>query len=108
MSKFDLKSMSRAELQALRAEIDAHDEVLQREAVSKAREEIQAIANSVGIPLKDLMSSLSARQPKAKTTVAVRFRMPDDSSKHWTGRGRQPQWVKDWVDGGKSIDDLRV
>ncbi|MBA4095048.1 MAG: histidinol phosphate phosphatase, partial [Candidatus Accumulibacter sp.] len=26
----------------------------------------------------------------------------------WTGRGRQPKWVKEWVEGGKSLDKLRV
>jgi len=41
-------------------------------------------------------------------TVAVRFRHPDNETQQWTGRGRQPKWVKEWVEGGKSLDKLRV
>ena len=41
-------------------------------------------------------------------SVAVRFRNPDNASQQWTGRGRQPKWVKEWVEGGKSLDKLRV
>jgi DNA-binding protein H-NS len=74
--------------------------------VQKAREQILAIAQSVGMPLKELMAA-SGRGSKG-ATVAVRYRHPQDSSQQWTGRGRQPKWVKEWVDGGKSIDDLRV
>jgi DNA-binding protein H-NS len=40
--------------------------------------------------------------------VAVRYRHPDNASQQWTGRGRQPKWVKEWVEGGKSLDKLRV
>jgi DNA-binding protein H-NS len=73
--------------------------------VAKAREQILAIAQSVGVPIKDLIGN----GIRAKTgTVAVRYRHPDNSAQQWTGRGRQPKWVKEWVDGGKSIDKLRV
>jgi hypothetical protein len=37
-----------------------------------------------------------------------RYRHPDNASQQWTGRGRQPKWVKEWVEGGKSLDKLRV
>jgi len=73
--------------------------------LAKAREQILAIAQGVGVPLKDLI----AGGVRAKTgTVAVRYRHPDDASQQWTGRGRQPKWVAAWVAGGQSIDLLRV
>ena len=40
--------------------------------------------------------------------VAVQYRNPDNASEQWTGRGRQPLWVRHWVESGKSIDLLRV
>lgn len=40
--------------------------------------------------------------------VAVRYRNPSDPGQAWTGRGRQPKWVMDWVQSGKSLDALRV
>ncbi len=74
--------------------------------VQQAREQILAIAQKVGVPLKDLMAPRHAA-PKP-VPVAVRYRHPDNSSQQWTGRGRQPKWVKEWVEGGKSFDKLRV
>jgi DNA-binding protein H-NS len=78
----------------------------EQEEVQKAREQIQAIAQRVGLPLKDLITT-TGRGVKAGS-VAVRFRHPDNSAQQWTGRGRQPKWVKEWVEGGKSLDKLRV
>ena len=101
----DLSNMSVGDLRNLQDQIKQEMKKREHLEVAKAREQIMAIAQSVGVPLKDLM----AAGPRAKSgTVAVRFRHPDNSSQQWTGRGRQPKWVKEWVDGGKSIDKLRV
>jgi DNA-binding protein H-NS len=40
--------------------------------------------------------------------VAPRYRNPADASQQWTGRGRQPQWVKDWLEAGKDIAGLKL
>jgi DNA-binding protein H-NS len=78
----------------------------EQEEVQKAREQIQAIAQRVGLPLKDLIAA-NTRGSKSGS-VAVRYRHPDNQAQQWTGRGRQPKWVKEWVEGGKSLDKLRV
>ncbi len=77
----------------------------EREDLNKAREQIMAIAQQAGIPLKQLI--LDGLQPRTGK-VAVRYRHPDNATQKWTGRGRQPLWVKQWVESGKSIDLLRV
>lgn len=38
----------------------------------------------------------------------VRYRNPDQPSQAWTGRGKPPRWVTEWVEGGKSLEALRV
>jgi DNA-binding protein H-NS len=101
----DLSNMSVGDLRNLQEQIKQEMKKREHQEVAKAREQILAIAQSVGVPLKDLMNS----GIRAKTgSVAVRFRNPDNSAQQWTGRGRQPLWVKEWVDSGKSIDGLRV
>ncbi|WP_308924507.1 H-NS histone family protein [Janthinobacterium sp. J1-1] len=77
----------------------------ERDDLNKAREQIMAIAQQAGIPLKQLI--LDGLQPRAGK-VAVQYRNPDNASEQWTGRGRQPLWVRHWVESGKSIDLLRV
>jgi DNA-binding protein H-NS len=84
---------------------------------AKARDQILAIARRAGIPIKELLAGPTRSTSKGSTskgsaskggTVAVRYRHPSNSSQQWTGRGRQPAWVKEWVSAGKSLDDLRV
>jgi DNA-binding protein H-NS len=109
----DLSNMSLGDLRNLQEQLKQETKKREQQELQKAREQIIAIAQSVGVPLEDLISS-AARGSKSKSTgggtgsVAVRYRHPDDASQQWTGRGRQPKWVKEWVEGGKSIDQLRV
>jgi DNA-binding protein H-NS len=101
----DLSNMSLGDLRNLQEQIKQEMKKREQQEVQKAREQILAIAQSVGVPLKDLL----ATNRGAKTgSVAVRYRHPDNASQQWTGRGRQPKWVKEWVEGGKSLDKLRV
>jgi DNA-binding protein H-NS len=101
----DLSNMSIGDLRNLQDQIKQEMKKREQQEVQKAREQILAIAQSVGMPLKELISASG----RGKTgTVAVRYRHPDNSAQQWTGRGRQPKWVKEWVEGGKSLDKLRV
>ena len=112
----DLSNMSLGDLRNLQEQIKQEMKQREQQDLQKAREQIMAIAQSVGVPLKDLIAT-SGRGAKSggksvsgsgSGSVAVRFRNPDNESQQWTGRGRQPKWVKEWVEGGKSLDKLRV
>jgi DNA-binding protein H-NS len=101
----DLSNLSAADLRNLQEQIKRELKKRESQEQAEAREKIFAIAQSVGVPLKDLIGA----GVRAKTgTVAPRYRNPADASQQWTGRGRQPKWVKDWVDAGKAIDLLRL
>jgi DNA-binding protein H-NS len=101
----DLSNMSAAELRNLLEQAKRELKKRETQDLQKAKEEIFAIAQRVGLPLKELI----ATNPRGKGgTVAARYRNPSDNSQQWTGRGRQPKWVKDWLDAGKSIDELRI
>ena len=107
----DLSNMSLGDLRNLQEQIKQEMKKREHQEVQKAREQIIAIAQSVGVPLKDLISASGRGSKSANAgtgTVAVRYRNPNDSQQQWTGRGRQPKWVKEWVEGGKSLDQLRV
>ena len=100
----DLSNMSVGDLRNLQEQIKVEMKKREQQEVAKAREQILAIAQSVGVPLKDLIGNGARRTG----SVAVRYRHPNNSAQQWTGRGRQPKWVKEWVDGGKTMDALRV
>lgn len=103
----DLSQHTLADLRKLQEQIK--EEMKRREAqeIQKAREQILAIAQGVGLPLEELLAK-GGKGIKKPGSVAVRFQHPEDQSQKWTGRGRQPKWVKEWVDSGKGIDNLRV
>jgi DNA-binding protein H-NS len=107
----DLSNMSLGDLRNLQEQIKQETKKREQQEVQKAREQILAIAQSVGLSVDELVGNArrGAKSASAGTgSVAVRYRNPADASQQWTGRGRQPKWVKEWVEGGKSIDELRI
>ncbi len=43
---------------------------------------------------------------KPKTAKVIKFRHPNDDKKTWTGKGRQPDWVKELVSAGTPLESL--
>jgi DNA-binding protein H-NS len=46
------------------------------------------------------------RRPYPK--VRPKFQNPQEPSKTWSGRGKQPRWFGQLLDAGKSLDELRI
>jgi DNA-binding protein H-NS len=101
----NLSNLSLSDLRALQSQVSQQLEVTAQRDIAKAREEIQAIARGVGVSLEELVNSAV---DKTSRTVAVKYRNPADAEQQWTGRGRQPNWVKEWLEAGKALDALRV
>ncbi|MFC5476137.1 H-NS family nucleoid-associated regulatory protein [Paraherbaspirillum soli] len=105
----DLSGLSVADLRALQDDVKQALKDREQQELAKAREQILAIAQGAGISLKDLLGAQSrGKSGVAKNKVAVRYRHPSDASLQWTGRGRQPKWVQDWLASGSSMDAIRV
>lgn len=75
----------------------------QRE-IANAQQQIQAIARSLGKTVDEIMGTGKFNQP-----APVKYRSPDGAH-HWSGRGRQPGWVTEWLaaDPTHSLDQLEV
>lgn len=120
--KPDLAAFSLAELRELESEIKAA--ITEREAAEKAAilAEFEQRAKSSGFSLADIFAlpSRSLFKPKKEKTekveasgkgrgsVAAKYRNPENSLETWSGRGRQPVWVRDQIAGGKTLDDLAI
>jgi DNA-binding protein H-NS len=103
----DLSKYSLAQLRAL--EVQVIDELKTQHflSISKAREQILHIARNAGLSEKQLRAIKAGKTPK-KGSVQVKYRNPEDPTQQWTGRGRQPAWVKAWVTSGKSLEDAKA
>jgi DNA-binding protein H-NS len=101
----DLSKLSLAELKDLSSRITKEEKKRAKADAEAARNEIYAIAHRLGVPLKDLIGT-GVRKPMAK--VAVQYRNPKDASQEWSGRGRQPKWVKELVASGADLQTAKV
>ncbi|MGO4474838.1 H-NS family nucleoid-associated regulatory protein [Massilia sp. 2TAF26] len=109
MAKTDLSNYNLAELKGLQFDIEKEIKSRQKDEVRKAREQILAIAQDVGVPVSDLIAKAGgARKGGNGQQGEARFRNPADKSQTWTGRGRQPKWIAEALAGGKSLDDFRA
>lgn len=100
----DLENMSLKELRDLHKAVGRQIDGFEAKKKEQAMAAAQQAAEEHGFSLKELLSGGKA----AKATVAPKYANPEDKSETWSGRGRQPRWVKGHLDAGGSIDDLII
>lgn len=113
MATIDLSGYNLSELRGLMYDIEKEIKDRQVQEMKKAREQIQAIAQGLGVTVEDLLGGSGAKVAgKGKggsgAKVEAQYRNPADASQTWTGRGRQPKWVAEGIAGGKTLDDFRI
>ncbi|MBK1613456.1 endonuclease [Rubrivivax gelatinosus] len=89
-------------------------ESLKAEAEKLRRKEVDAVVSELrdqiaryGLTAVDLgfVAAPKARSRKRKNVVA-KFR--DEAGNTWVGRGKRPQWLRDALAAGKTLQDLEV
>jgi DNA-binding protein H-NS len=78
-------------------------ELKKREARERAeaRKKIKELAEAHGIDLATLApSGISKSEPK--------YRNPNDQFQTWSGIGRKPKWVEEWLAAGKPLEELAI
>ncbi len=100
---FDLNNMSREELESLRKDTDKALATIDDRRRAEARAAAEKAARDHGFALEDILKS-----QKKPSKSPAKYRSPDDPRKTWTGRGRQPGWIKDALGSGKSLDDFLI
>ncbi|RVT82866.1 H-NS histone family protein [Rhodobacteraceae bacterium CCMM004] len=103
MMSIDLDKMSRQELEALRKDVDKALESLDARRKADARKAAENAAKEHGFNLDELLSG-----EKKKQKSAAKYAHPENPKKTWTGRGRQPAWIKEGLASGKSLEDFAI
>ncbi|QWT46020.1 H-NS histone family protein [Azospira inquinata] len=104
----DISTLSLVELQDLLQQIPAEIKKREEQDKQKVLDELKALAESRGFSLDSLVKAKEKGKVKAVRTVKAKYRNPANPEQTWTGRGRKPQWVAEWIAGGRSIDELAV
>ncbi|MGR3739131.1 MAG: H-NS histone family protein [Limimaricola soesokkakensis] len=106
MSDFDLDDMDLDDLKKLRKAVDRAIQDYQERKRTQARNAAEAAARELGFSLEELVASKGTK--KGRPTSPAKYRNPDDPAQTWSGRGRQPQWMKDAIESGADRDDFLI
>jgi DNA-binding protein H-NS len=94
-----------SELMSQAKELMAKAEQVRKEEIASAVSDIKAKMQQYGIKVTDLEGKSKPVQSKSK--AQAKYRGPNGEL--WSGgAGRKPQWVREVVDAGKSIEDYRI
>jgi len=100
-----------ASYQELRSQAEAlmvQAEQVRKEELASVIADIKAKMKQYGVSASDLGMSGGTRKVRvAKVPSVVRYRGANGET--WAGGlGRKPQWVRDVLDSGRSIEDFKV
>ena len=101
-----LEKMSLQELEAHQKEVAATIKGYEKKRRIECLAELKEVAKNHGFSLDEFTGGKSKGGPKSKGVA--KFANPADKSQTWTGRGRQPNWVKDALANGKSLDSMAI
>lgn len=108
MPKIDLSKFSLDELKAHARDVQQAIVDFEKTKRAEALAEIEAIATKHGFKAADLLGGKAPKASRAKGSVAPKYRHPENPSITWSGRGRQPGWIKDGLAKGKKIESFAI
>ncbi len=104
MPDYDLNALTLAELKQLEKDVTKAIASYEGRAKAAARVELEALAKQHGFKLADLLDGSAPE----KASGLPKYAHPENPAQTWTGKGRQPGWIKDALAAGKSLDDFLI
>ena len=87
---------------------ELHEQV-NRLLAEKLTSEKRKLERRLSMLLGHSVHAPSAERPRRPyPKVRPKYQNPENPSQTWAGRGKRPGWVREMLDAGISIDDLRV
>ena len=107
MNRDDLEREKR-EAEARLAEIEKAQSEYDGRRVKELRVEITEMLQREGYSIDDVFGGRAGKRAGRASKGRAKYRHPENPEKTWSGRGRQPQWYKDAVDGGMAPEELAI
>jgi DNA-binding protein H-NS len=102
----NIESMTLEELETLAADVRARIEELRRERVAELRRSLEQQAKEAGVDIRVLLGK--RRQARAQTSLAPRYRDPEDPTRTWCGVGKRPAWYREAIAAGITPEQMAV
>lgn len=104
----DLSALSVSQLTLLQQEIDKQKASAKERERQTVKGQVIGVLEAAGFTVADLPALFPppARGPSKSRAM---YRHPGKPKLTWTGKGRKPTWVTEYLAGeGHSLDDLRI
>ncbi|WP_299822396.1 H-NS histone family protein [uncultured Jannaschia sp.] len=108
MTDIDLDTLSLGELKTLQKDLNKAVETYDDKRRQEARATVEAKAHELGFSLSELVDGSGKSGKKSKASQPAKFRHPENASLTWSGRGRQPGWIKEALENGTSLDTFLI
>lgn len=105
MGMIDLNQMNLQDLRRLQKDVTRAIETFEERQRQEARAALEAKARELGFTLTDLVETGRKSQKKVNPP---KYRHPENPNVTWSGRGRQPQWIKDHLAAGGDLSDYLI
>ncbi|MEE4208692.1 MAG: H-NS histone family protein [Parvularcula sp.] len=107
MADIDLTALDLDELKQLQKDVDKairdYETRRKQEALAKA----EAAAKEAGYSLSELFDDTPKKGKKGPANPP-KYRHPENPELTWSGRGRQPGWIKEALEQGKPLNDYLI
>jgi DNA-binding protein H-NS len=110
----DLKAMTRKELEKLKTSVERElTRTIERDRKA-AIAAVQKAAREHGFDLHEVVGAkkpakITKPKKKPKTVVtSPKYQHPENPDVTWTGKGRQPKWIKEAEAAGRSRDEFLI
>lgn len=94
-------------------ELKAHMERLQRELERKREVEVDEFiervrkdATAYNLSPRELAKRLTARSDDNGAAASPKYVDPADQQNTWSGKGKKPNWVKAYLESGRTLESL--
>ncbi len=106
MADIDLNSMSLDDLKKLQKNVNKAVDGYQDKQRKQAFAAADAVAREMGFTLAELTGVPGGK--KTKAVSPPKYRHPENPEQTWTGRGRQPDWLKDALENGQPEEEFLI
>jgi DNA-binding protein H-NS len=113
----DLSNISMQDLRQLQVALVQEIELRKVHERTLVMEELAALSRARGFKLDDLWRTMKPASKAVSVSklcrvpgrrARVKYRHPEQSDLMWSGRGKTPHWVADWLEQGRSMQELEV
>lgn len=104
MSNVDISNLSVLELEKLKGSIESAIANRRDGELLSLREAIEDMVERSGFTLEEVMQARSTK----KRIVKPKYSNPNNPEQTWSGRGRKPGWVEEWISGGRDLNDCLI